>query len=183
MVDPEDADLVSQLSRISQELQNLKAKRASRIGVNNKATAQADQTDPQGDASASGQSDGKPTEAQSGNEEQTPSSDSTKREHQRAPWPGMAKVYIREAHNLRVLSVETGDLSRGGISFLSPQYIYEGSEVLFEKPIEGGFFRVMVTVMNVRVQNGGKHRIGAQFLGVPMKPGEMPAAFDATKAA
>ena len=107
----------------------------------------------------------------------------TKREHQRTPWPGMAKVYIREEHNLRVLSVETGDLSRGGISFTCPQYIYEGSEVLFEKPIEGGFFRVMVTIVNVRVQNGGIHRIGAKFIGVPLRPGEMPEAFDATKAA
>lgn len=172
LVDESDTTMVSQLSRITQELQSQKARRASRIGVNNKIkSAEPKSTPPQ-------QADAKSEDSQAKQEEKAPSPDGTQRQHQRNPWPGMAKIYIREEHNLRVLSVDCEDLSRGGISFLCPQYIYEGSEVLFEKPISGGFFRVMVAVRNVRVQEGGTHRIGGQFLGAPMQPGKMPEGFN-----
>ena len=175
MADPEEPSLISQLSRITQELQNVKARRVSRIGVNNKANASKS-----GDAN-----DG--TDAEDKNEqdeqdgpsvEELVSDPGTKRQHQRNSWPGMAKVYIREDHNLRVLSVDTRDLSRGGISFVSPQYIYEESEVLFEKPIAGGVFRVMVAIRNVQVLKGGVHRVGAQFLGAPLQQGNMPDGFE-----
>lgn len=170
MADPAEPSLISQLSRISQELQNLKARRGSRLGVNNKAKNQAPREVKNTEADAEAKQPD--TEPQS----PAPPGDS-KRQHQRNPWPGMAKIYIREENNLRVLSVDTADLSRGGISFICPQYIYEGSEVLFEKPIDGGFFRVMVAVRNVHVQEGGVHRIGAQFLGAPMQPGKMPEGY------
>ncbi len=169
--DPDEADLVSQLTRITQDIQNIKARRSSRIGVNNKAasTGAEDESEAQ---TATEQADA------NSSEQQAPTSpDGTQRRHQRNPWPGMAKVYIREDNNLRVLSVDTDDLSCGGISFTSPQYIYEGSEVLFEKPITGGFFRVMIAIRNVRVTKGGAHRVGAQFLGAPLQPGKMPEAF------
>lgn len=170
MADPSEPNLISQLSRITQELQNLKARRSSRIGVNNKAAANEQKTTQKQAADAKKQ-------RAKAEEEKPPSEDGTQRQHQRNPWPGMAKIYIREEHNLRVLSVDTDDLSRGGISFLCPQYIYEGSEVLFEKPIAGGFFRVMVAVRNVRVQEGGMHRVGGQFLGAPLEAGKMPEGY------
>lgn len=170
MADPAEAGMISQLSRITQELQQLKARRSSRIGVNNKA-GNAEQKAAEEKADATEKQDAK-AEA-----EKPASVDGTQRQHQRNPWPGMAKIYVREEHNLRVLSVDTDDLSRGGISFLCPQYIYEGSEVLFEKPITGGFFRVMVAIRNVRVLDGGVHRIGGQFLGAPLEAGKMPKAF------
>jgi hypothetical protein len=172
MADPNEAGMISQLTRITQELQSLKARRASRIGTNNKATSKSSKLI---------SDDTPPSEVTiEGNEKQEKpvSPDGTKRMHQRNPWPGMAKVYVREDNNLRVLSVDTDDLSRGGISFTSQHYIYEGSEVLFEKPIEGGFFRVMIAVRNVRVLDGGAHRIGAQFLGAPMQPGKMPEQYE-----
>lgn len=171
MADAMDAGIISQLTRITQEQQNLKARRASRIGVNNKAATKSESENTSSSESSQAQQD-------RNSEDKPVSPDGTKRMHQRNRWPGMAKVYVREESNLRVLSVETEDLSRGGISFTSQQYIYEGSEVLFEKPIEGGFFRVMVAIRNVRVIEGGTHRIGAQFLGAPMKPGKMPKAFE-----
>ena len=172
MADPQDAGMMSQLTRITQELQNVKARRASRIGVNHKAAAKATSKD-----EATGQPTDKQDQQSQANQPKRASPDGSKRMHQRNPWPGMAKVYIREAHNLRVLSVDTEDLSRGGISFISAQYIYEGSEVLFEKPITGGFFRVMVVIKNVRVIAGGAHRVGAQFLGAPLQAGKMPEGF------
>lgn len=167
MADPEAPDLISQLSRITQELQNAKSPRTSRSETNNQASKLSKQT-----TASEGQGKDKPV-----------SPDGTKRLHQRNPWPGLAKVYIREDYNMRVLSVDTDDLSRGGISFISPQYIYEGSEVLFEKPIAGGFFKVMVAIRNVRVLEGGAHRIGGEFLGAPMKPGELPKEFDTSATA
>ncbi|MBX2851380.1 MAG: PilZ domain-containing protein [Phycisphaeraceae bacterium] len=167
MADPSEAGLISQLTRITQELQNVKARRASRIGVNNKSAAKGANSGSGGSPKGGQTSEGKPV-----------SPDGTKRMHQRNPWPGMAKVYVREDDNLRVLSVDTEDLSRGGISFVSQKYIYKDSEALYEKPIQGGFFRVMVTVRNVRVLDGGAHRIGAQFLGAPMQPGKMPEGFE-----
>ncbi|MGB0767259.1 MAG: PilZ domain-containing protein [Phycisphaeraceae bacterium] len=176
MADPDEADLVSQLSRITQQLQQVKARRASRIGTNNRAgAAVAEDTATPAETKPSNQ------DQQTG--EQTPESDElcqdgTQRQHQRNRWPGMAKVYIREEHNLRVLDVETGDLSRGGISFVCPQYIYKDSEILFEKPISGGFFRVVATVCNIMVREKGTHRIGAKFVGAPLKPGEIPKAYD-----
>lgn len=170
MADPSDSSIISQLSRITQELQSVKARRASRVGVNNKAKSSASNE-------ASTQKTAAEAKDAKAKEEQPTSPDGTKRMHQRNPWPGMAKIYIREDNNLRVLSVDTDDLSRGGISFLCQQYIYEGSEVLFEKPIAGGFFRVMVAVRNVRVQEGGAHRIGGQFLGAPLQPGKMPEEY------
>lgn len=172
MADPEEAGLISQLTRITQELQSLKARRASRIGTNNRA----------GTKSAGNSSDdtskAEQDQANKSNEPKPVSPDGTNRMHQRNPWPGMAKVYVREENNLRVLSVDTEDLSRGGISFTSQQYIYEGSEVLFEKPTDSGFFRVMIAIRNVRVMDGGAHRVGAQFLGAPLQPGKMPEAFE-----
>lgn len=169
MADPSEASLISQLSRITQELQNVKARRNSRIGVNNKWSGAEQKNSQEQDAANE--------ETPQAEEKKPASQNGTKRQHKRNPWPGMAKVYIREEHNLRVMSVDTEDLSRGGISFLCPQYIYEGSEVLFEKPIAGGFFRVMVAIRNVRVQEGGVHRVGGQFLGAPLEPGKMPEAF------
>jgi len=179
MADPEGTDLLSQLTRITQEIQNLKARRTSRIGVNNKASGSSEDSSTNTNAPSEENDD---SQADSG-EDESLCSDGTKRRHQRNAWPGMAKVYIREDHNLRVLSVDTQDLSRGGISFTSPKYIYEGSEAMFEKPIEGGFFRVMIKVRNVRVQNGGQHRIGAQFTGAPMQGGKIPEEYDASRAA
>lgn len=171
MADPSDTSMISQLSRITQELQTQKARRTSRIGVNNKGKSSATK-------GVSTQNPAEQAKDDQTKEEKPASPDDTKRQHQRNPWPGMAKIYVREEHNLRVLSVDTEDLSRGGISFLCPKYIYEGSEVLFEKPIAGGFFRVMVAVRNVRVQDGGSHRIGGQFLGMPLQPGKMPEGFN-----
>ena len=172
MADPAEAGMISQLTRITQELQSVKARRASRIGTNNKAGASG--------AHKESNDSSKPEQDQQdkSNEPKPVSPDGKKRMHQRNPWPGMAKVYVREDNNLRVLSVDCEDLSRGGISFISQHYVYEGSEALFEKPVEGGFFRVMVTIRNVRVMGGGAHRVGAQFLGAPMKPGEMPEQFE-----
>jgi len=177
MADPSDAGLINQLTRITQELQSVKARRASRIGVNNKATASSAQKEANEQAKTAKDADDRPEQAK------PVSPDGTQRMHQRNPWPGMAKVYVREDNNLRVLSVDTEDLSRGGISFTSQQYIYEGSEVLFEKPITGGFFRVMVAIRNVRVMEGGVHRVGGQFLGAPLQPGKMPKAFGGTATA
>ncbi|MGB1125437.1 MAG: PilZ domain-containing protein [Phycisphaeraceae bacterium] len=161
MADPQDTDLISQLTRISQEIQA----RAEALNV---------ETEKQ---------ESKAKEE----EEKRLQRPGPKREHQRTPWTGKAKVYLREEHNLRVLSVDTADLSRGGISFISPQYIYEGSEALYEKPISGGFFRVMIEIRNVQIveygHHIGQHRIGAMFLGTPMKGGAIPEKFDATKAA
>lgn len=178
MTDPNEANLPSQLTRITQELQSLKARRLSRVGVNTTTATSLTST-----TASDEPTDDQPKSADAS--QNTPASpDGTQRQHQRNPWPGMAKVYIREEHNMRVLSVETEDLSRGGISFTSQHYIYEGSEVLFEKPITGGFFRVMVAIKNVRVIRGNTHRVGGQFLGAPLKPGEMPEAFSgAAKAA
>ena len=178
MVDPEEADMVSQLTRITQEIQQVKARRASRIGVNNKAARKVAYTDAETpeDTSATTEAEGESNEAS-----ESDAHANSQRKHKRNPWPGMAKVYIREDHNLRVLDVETGDLSRGGISFLCHQYIYKDSETLFEKPVSDGFFRVVVVVCNVMMQQKGMHRIGAKFVGVPLRPGEMPPEFDPSK--
>ncbi|MFK7790111.1 MAG: PilZ domain-containing protein [Phycisphaeraceae bacterium] len=179
MADPAEANLASQLTRITQALQGfVKASRKSQAEVENKAEASPSQSEAE-DLSAAVK-----TGAAKIKQAKPVAPKDSNRIHQRNPWPGMAKVYVREEHNMRVLSVDTGDLSRGGISFTSPQYIYEGSEVLFEKPITGGFFRVMVQIKNVRVLGGGAHRIGGQFLGAPLQPGKMPEAFrDAANAA
>lgn len=178
MADPSEPDLISQLSRITQEKQKEKARRASRIGTNNK-TSVLNKTN----TATSDKDKDKLGAADDAKPEKPASPDGTKRLHQRNPWPGMAKVYIREDHNVRVLSVDTADLSRGGISFLSPQYIYEGSEALYEKPIGGGFFRVMVAIRNVQALEGGAHRIGAEFLGAPIKAGKMPKDYDSSATA
>lgn len=174
MADPNGPEMVSQLARISQELQQVKAKRASRIGVNNKAAKKVAYTD----ADNPDETDADPMADEQSDAPQGDTHHKAQRQHQRNPWPGMAKVYIREDHNLRVLDVETGDLSCGGISFVSPQYIYKDSEVLFEKPISGGFFRVVISICNVIVQEQGKHRIGAKFVSCPLNQGDVPTNYD-----
>ena len=177
MADTSEADIISQLTRITQEMQSIKARRASRIGVNNKAGTST------GQEGAEDQSTSEQSDAEKNEQGKATSPDGTQRMHQRNPWPGMAKVYIREQGNLRVLSVDTEDLSCGGISFTSQKYIYEGSEALFEKPINGGFFRVMIAIRNVRVMDGGIHRVGGQFLGAPLAPGKMPKEFGSVASA
>lgn len=178
MADPEDAGMISQLTRITQALQIKMKGDPGKTNVKHEsaaATSTSSETVLTKDNPAKQRPQEIPNSVPKGG---------TKRTHQRNPWPGMAKVYIREEQNLRVLSVDTEDLSRGGISFISANYIYEGTEVLFEKPIEGGFFRVMVQIKNIRVIRGRTHRIGAQFLGAPLEPGKMPEGFsDAANAA
>jgi|GEM_PF-2488341 len=174
MADAEGAGLVSQLARITQEVQQVKARRTSRIGVNNKADNKVSYID----ADSADEKEVKSAEGETSVETEAEAHQDSQRQHQRNPWPGMGKVYIREDHNLHVLDVETGDLSRGGISFLCPQYIYKDCEVLFEKPVSGGFFRVIIVVCNVMVLEGGVHRIGAKFIGCPMKQGEIPTDYD-----
>ena len=197
MADPQDADLISQLTRISQEIQNPKAKRSSRIGTNNEAARKVAEKEPADqpseesqknpDAGASSQQPSEQGETDATEPEKQLQRPGPTRQHKRTPWPGMAKIYIRENHNLRVLSVETADLSRGGISFICPQYIYEGSDALFEKPVEGGFFRVMIKIRNVFVVESGKHegqhRVGGQFLGAPMQGGAIPEKYNGADAA
>ena len=172
MADPSGADLISQLTRITQEVQNISAPGDSRSVENNKANTQAATAGP-----------GRPAhdekrKTEQGKEDTPAPRDGTERLHQRTPWPGMAKVYIREENNIRVRSVDTEDLSRGGISFTSPHHIYEGNEVLFEKPIIGGFFRVMIVIRNIHILTGGMYRVGAQFRGAPLQPGVMPKGFE-----
>lgn len=157
-------ELLSQLPRIIQDIQRLSEQRTAPGDVSEEAVAPSE------------------TDQQEEQEDSAPPEES-KRESERAPWPGIAKVYLRESKNLRVLSVDTQDLSRGGISFIATQYIYEGCDALFEKPIEGGFFRVMISIRNVRVEDGGMHRVGAQFIGGPMQGGKIPEAYDASKVA
>lgn len=167
--DPEDGQLLSELSRITQNLQQLKARRASRLsGAARKQTglnASVDHEDTNAvDAKA-------PPKALS-HAEDTDADGQSKRQHQRKPWNGVAKIYLREEQNLRVLDVSTIDLSPGGLSFASSNYIYQGSELLFEKPIPGGLFRIRGKVRSVHVHAPGKHRVGIQFIGSPLKPGE-----------
>lgn len=172
MADPDEPGLISQLSRITQQLQNNKKGSSHRPFLQNDCIPASEDNSATIKNAAS-----KNNTITHAADHDTIQKNNTKRQHQRNAWPGMAKIYIREETNLRVLSVETADLSRGGISFLCPTYIYEGSEVLFEKPIAGGFFRVMLSIRNVRIQNGTTHRVGAQFLGAPLAPGKMPEGF------
>lgn len=175
MADPDEAGLISQLARIKQEQQRVKSRRAQGIGVNNKAANQAsnENQDP-----VRGRAEN--TADDVSEETDVDSHGSAQRRATRTPWPGMAKVYVREDSHLRVLDIEVGDLSRGGISFLCPRFIHKDREALFEKPIGGGFFRVRMMVRNVMLDQDGKHRVGAQFIDGPLKPGEMPPDYTPT---
>jgi hypothetical protein len=97
-----------------------------------------------------------------------------KRQHLRRVWPGPARVYIREESNLRVLKVNTMDLSEGGLSFTSAQPIYEGTEILFEKPADHASFCINATVRSVRLVEKARYRIGVQFKGQPLSMAQIP---------
>jgi len=167
LADESDPTLISQLTRITHHLQQIKARRASGLG-NNRRSGAADN-----DADRCGLIQEKKIA------EETPvSPDGTQRMHMRSPWPGKAKLYIREDQNIRVLTVETVDLSKGGLSFISQQFIYDNSEVLFEKPINGGFFRVCGVVRSSRIEDSGAHRVGVKFTSAPLKPGQNLPGFE-----
>ena len=84
---------------------------------------------------------------------------------------------VLEERQLRVLEANTIDLSQGGICFVCRSYVYEGTEVLFEKPSPKGLFRVVAKVMSVAMVGNGLHRVGVQFVGSPLKPGETHPKF------
>ena len=164
--DPLDKTFGKELSRITQALQNLKARRASRLGTNNLHVTRVgedsdDDTVKAMEQAARGQSRSGITNRRE------------RRMHDRKAWEGPAKVYILEERQLRVLEVSTVDLSQGGMCFLSKQYIYEGTEVLFEKPVPNGLFRVCASIQSIALNNDGIHRVGLQFVGAPLKPGEV----------
>lgn len=97
------------------------------------------------------------------------------RQHARRDWPGAARVYIRDDTNLRVLNVNTLDLSEGGLGFSCAQPVYEGRKLLFEKPTpSGGAFCINAVVRSVRMIPGARYRVGVQFLGKPVMPHELP---------
>ena len=165
LIDPLDKALSKEMERITHALQNLKARRASRLGVNNgRATTQAPAHD-KGTAQETEQTINGHHEANGSNRREW-------RMHERKAWEGPAKVYILEERQLRVLEVSTADLSLGGLCFVSKQYIYEGTEILFEKPVPGGLFRICARVKIIELRNG-VHRVGVQFIGPPLKPGEV----------
>lgn len=96
------------------------------------------------------------------------------RRHARRPWPGVARAYVHEDGNLRVITVNTLDLAEGGLGFSCAQPIYEGRKLLFEKPTPNGAFCINAVVRSVRMIPGARYRVGVQFLGKPVKPNELP---------
>ncbi|MEM1355537.1 MAG: PilZ domain-containing protein [Planctomycetota bacterium] len=96
------------------------------------------------------------------------------RRHPRRAWPGTARVFIREDTNLRVLKVNTLDLSEGGLGFSCPQPIYEGSEIVFEKTApNGSAFCINAVVRSVCLLPGARYRVGVQFIGKALAPHEL----------
>lgn len=170
--DPVNRDFRKELERITQALQNMKARRASRLGTNNKhgAKAAADaaiaELEKKAEAQKLAENESKMQDAESDDSRRD------RRMHERKAWAGPAKVYILEDRQLRVLEVNTVDLSQGGICFFCRQYVYKDAEILFEKPSPGGLFRVVAKVCSVEMVGDGLHRVGIQFVGTPLKPGE-----------
>lgn len=164
-VDPVDNEFAKALTNIRHELQNVKARRASRLG-----TARADQAPNRPAPTANNNNPAHSPAPTAASNEKTNSNN--KRAHERKDWTGPGKVYILEEARLRVIEVMTSDLSQGGLSFECKPYIYEGTELLFEKPGPNGVFRVCAKVRSVFVNKNGMHRVGAQFVGAPLKPGE-----------
>lgn len=146
MSDQKDGQLLSELARITQDLQDRHAQ--------------------QGQGAATNPSDDLAHD--NGQDQQDPPQ--PRRAHERRPWPGIAKVYLREGKNLRVLDIHTIDLSSGGLSFACPSYIYDSSELLIEKPVPGGFFRIRGAIRSCQISGSGTYRVGMQFLGAPLKP-------------
>lgn len=171
MADTTDMHLVKDMANIVQTLQTIKARRNSRLS--NKPLSFKGSTE---DECSGEQADKKQSNA---NEKTVESPDGTKRRHLRKQWTGEATLYVREQLQLRVLDVHTQDLSQGGVCVLSRQYIYEGTEVMFEKPLGDKTFRVCGKVCNVFVNAAGMHRVGIQFTGAPLKHGEKHPYFDA----
>jgi len=171
VADPDCGTLVKALSEITQSLQQVKARRASRLGTNNRYP---------NDGSADAEND--PSTADKQTQPDTKkrafvSPDGTKREHLRQNWPGKGKVYILEDRQLRVLDVNTIDISQGGMCFTSKQFIYKDTELMFEKQAQNGLFRITATVRAAHMNEEGTHRIGVQFNGPPLKPGETHPKF------
>ncbi|MEM9019604.1 MAG: PilZ domain-containing protein [Planctomycetota bacterium] len=164
VADPCDGQLLSELSRITQNQQQIEAGRASGFGGNLRYSAGENPQSIESNAAEESSAVDQPAAKETGGR--------SKRQHDRRPWTGAAKIYLRESQNLRVLDVKTIDLSPGGLSFECPKYIYEDSELLFEKPIPGGMFRIRGEVRSVHVDQSGKHRVGIKFLGIPLQPNE-----------
>jgi len=171
MADPDCASLVKALNDITQTLQQVKARRASRLGTNNRYPKHGSAND------AVTQSDKGEQKQSPGDSRQFVSPDGTKREHLRKNWPGKGKVYILEERQLRVLDVNTIDISQGGMCFTCKQFIYQDTELLFEKPAHNGLFRITAKVRASHMNDQGMHRIGVQFTSPPLKPGETHPKF------
>lgn len=166
--DMANKEFLGELERIVQTLQNVKARRASRLGTNNRYQPGINYDFGEDKEEAKK----KEAEKVAAEEAANSSNKRDRRMHDRKSWAGPAKVYILEERQLRVLEVSTMDLSQGGLCFVCKPYIYAGTELLFEKQGPGGLFRVCSRVQNVDLNGDGMHRVGVQFVGAPLKPGE-----------
>ncbi len=90
------------------------------------------------------------------------------RRHVRKPWTVELLIRIEETVDLRRttrnLHVITLDLSRGGFSFLCPQFVHPGSHVWAQVTSLPGDPVLMGTVANCSYTGGGKHRVGVKLL-------------------
>lgn len=90
------------------------------------------------------------------------------RRHVRKPWTVELLIRIEETVDLRRttrnLHVITQDLSRGGFSFLCPQFVHPGSHVWAQVTSLPGDPVLMGTVANCSYAGGGKHRVGIKLL-------------------
>lgn len=164
-IDLDDKHFSRELSNITQALQSLKARRASRITASFTYQTSLSEAEPSIVFK----------EMEQATKKQKATSPQYKRErrmHDRKAWECPGKVYILEDRRMRVLDINTVDLSQGGLCFVCKPYIYEGTELMFERAVPGGLFRVVSCVQNVSLGLEGLHRVGVKFTEAPLKPGE-----------
>ena len=164
-VDADDQHFAQELANITQAIQNLKARRASRISSPHFYQTSLSDADPSVVFKAM-------EEATSKQKAAAPQCKRERRMHDRKAWEGPGKIYILEDRRMRVLDINTIDLSQSGVCFVCKPYIYEGTELLLERAIPGGLFRVVSSVQNVALGRDGLHRVGVKFTEAPLKPGE-----------
>ena len=89
------------------------------------------------------------------------------RAHDRRPWAVTLKVVIAEALNHHITTkqatVVTIDLSRGGFSFVYPQFVHHGSVVAARFNMLPGHPVLYGSVRNCVLLDGLRHRVGVAF--------------------
>ena len=88
------------------------------------------------------------------------------RENERRPWQSQQRVVINErvdgSATSREILVETVDLSRGGMSFISPSYLHVGTDVALTMNMGGSSSTLTGRVVHC-AYHAGRHRVGVAF--------------------